>query len=114
MNHLKENGETAASGLLCQDLTVRNWERVAIDIHCGVLFVTCKMTVVLYVKIVGWQSTKMNSYYHTAAPTPALVSGTCSVRVKINEFSIVEYEHKQHSFAETAVCRQSVRDVESG
>ena len=33
----------------------------------------------------------------------------CSVRVKINEYSIVEYEHKQHSFAETALCRQSVR-----
>ena len=39
-NHLKENGEAAASGLLYQDLTVRNGERVAIDIHCGVLFVT--------------------------------------------------------------------------
>ena len=76
VNHLKENGETAASGLLYQDLTVRNGEGVAIDIHCGVLFVTCKMTVVLYVEIAGWQSTKMSSCYHTAAPTPALVSGT--------------------------------------
>ena len=76
VNHLKENGEAAASRLLYQDLTVRNGERVAIDIHYGVLFVTCKMTVVLYVKTAGWQSTKMSSCYHTAAPTPALVSGT--------------------------------------
>ena len=54
-------------------LTVRNGERVAIDIHCGVLFVTCKMMVVLYelyVKIAGWPSTKKS------APTPVLVSGT--------------------------------------
>ena len=50
MNHLKENGEAAASGLLYQDLTVRNGERVAIDIHCDVLFVTSKMTVVLPVR----------------------------------------------------------------
>ena len=42
VNHLKENGETPASGLLHQDLTVRNGETVAIDIHCGVLFVTWK------------------------------------------------------------------------
>ena len=77
MNHLKENGVAAASGLLYQDLTVRNGERVAIDIHCGVFFfVTCKLTVVLYVKTASWQSTKMSSYYHTAAPTLALVSGT--------------------------------------
>ena len=32
---------------------VRNGERVVIDIHCGVLFVTCKMTVVLYVQRAG-------------------------------------------------------------
>ena len=55
VNHLKENGEAAASRLLYQDLTIRNGERVAIDIHYGVLFVTCKMTVVLYVKTAGWQ-----------------------------------------------------------
>ena len=76
MNHLKENGEAATSRLLYQDLTVRNGERVTIDIHCGVIFVTRKMTVVLYVKTAGWQVTKMSSCYHTAAPTPALVSGT--------------------------------------
>ena len=109
MNHLKENGETAASGLLYQDITVRNGGRVAIDIHCGVLFVTCKMTVALYVEIAGWQSTKMSSYYYTAAPTPALDSRFCSVRVIINEYSIVEYGYKKQSFAETALCRQSVR-----
>ena len=76
MNHLKQNGEAAASGLLYQDLTVRNGERVAIDVHCDILFVKCKVAVVLYVKTAGWQATKMNSCYHTAAPTPALVSGT--------------------------------------
>ena len=111
VNHLKQNGEAAASGLLYQDLTVRNGERVAIDIHYGVLFVICKVAVVLYVKTAGWQATKMNSCYHTAAPTPALAwnSRFCSVRVKINEYSIVEYRYKHHSFAETALCRQSVR-----
>ena len=33
----------------------------------------------------------------------------CSVRVKINEYSIVEYRYKQHSFVETALCRQRMR-----
>ena len=39
-------------------------------------FVCYMMMVVLYVKIAGWQSTKMIFYYHTAAPTLALVSRT--------------------------------------
>ena len=79
VNHLKENGEAAASRLLYQDLTVRNGERVMMDIHCGVLFVTCKMMVVLYVKIAGWPSANKSSCYDMAAPTrstPVLVSGT--------------------------------------
>ena len=71
------------------------------------------MTVVLYVKIAGWQSTVQDELL---LPHGGAYSGTgewnsrfCSVRVKINEYSIVEYRYKQHSFAETALCRQSVR-----
>ena len=33
----------------------------------------------------------------------------CSVGVKFSKYSIVEYRYKQHSFAETPVCRQSLR-----
>ena len=33
----------------------------------------------------------------------------CLVRVKINEYSVVEYGYKKQSFAETGLCRQSVR-----
>ena len=74
VNHLTENSETAASRLLYQDLIISNGERVVIDIHCGVLFVTGKMMIIC--KTAGWQSTKMSSCYNTAVPTPSLVSGT--------------------------------------
>ena len=33
----------------------------------------------------------------------------CSVGVKFNKYSIVEYRYKHHSFAETAVCKQSLK-----
>ena len=33
----------------------------------------------------------------------------CSVSVKFSKYSIVEYKYKHHSFAETAVCKQSLR-----
>ena len=63
-------------------------------------------------KTAGQQSTKMSFYYHTAAATAALVSGTVdfvSFGLKFSKYSIVECRYKHHRFAETAVCRQSLR-----
>ena len=53
---------------MARQLLLDEMVRVAIDVHCGILFVTCKMTVVLYVRTADWQSTMMSSCYHTAAP----------------------------------------------
>ena len=91
VNHLKENGEAAASGLLYQDLTVRNGERVAIDIHCGVLFVTCKMTLVLYGGLAVDLDELLLPHGGAYSSNGEWNSRFCSVRVKINEYSIVEY-----------------------